>query len=195
MSRLNNRLGFTLIEVLATMSVGSMMLLIAIAWIGETTKFASRMKAHQNQHDQLTRLAWQLRSDVRLSRSMSIEDGDRLVLRSGDGQQIVYSISGDAVEMKTSGGSQLSRDKFSLATGSLITWDTSGMPNSIGLIVSRNPAGQLAVKARPAEAGSIDATTISPTEAATIPIDIHIFSHVNRWPIKYSTASANRGAQ
>ena len=169
MTRRNDRPGFTLMEIMAVMSVGGLMMLLAIAWIGETTKFASRMRSHQRQHDQLTRLGWHLRTDVRLSQSMTIEDDERLVLRGGDGQQIVYSISGTTIEMEKSGGSQVSREKFSLATGSMIAWDTSGMPDSIGLIVSRDRDGQLAVNESPDRAGSVNRKATNTVESETVP--------------------------
>ena len=195
MTRRNGRPGFTLIEMMAVISVGGLIMLLAVAWIGETTRFASLMRSHQRQHDQLTRLGWHLRSDVRLSQSMTIEDDDRLVLRGGDGQQIVYSISDTTIEMKKTGGVQVSFERFPLATGSLIAWDTSRMPDSIGLIVSRNRDGQLAVKERPTVTSSVNAKTINAAESETLPIDVHIFAHVNRWPIKSSNENANRGAQ
>lgn len=169
MKRHSNKAGFTLIEMVAVISVGGVIMVLAIAWIGETTKFASRIRSHQEQHDQLTRLGWHLRTDVRHSRSMTIEDDGRLVLRQGDDQQTVYSISGTTVEMEKSGGTQTSRERFSLATGSVIAWDDRGMPDSIGLIVARSPDGRLAVKEDPADVGSKNQKSSEET-----PIDIHI---------------------
>ena len=194
MSRRKDRPGFTLLELMVAISVSGAIMLLAIAWIGETAKFASRMSSHQRQHDQLTRLGWQLRTDVRKSQSMTIEDDQRLVLQQGDGQRIVYSISGTTVEMEKSGGTQASRESFPLANGSQIAWDTSGMPDSIGLIVSRSCNGEIVSNKRPDRAGSGIQKNINNNEPEAAPVDIHIFAHVNRWPIKYLSENQNRDA-
>ncbi len=195
MSHQNDRRGFTLIEILAVISVGGLLMLLAVAWIGETTKFASRMRSHQHQHDQLTRLGWQLRTDVRLSQSMTVEDNKRLVLHGGDGQQIVYEISGTTIEMEKSGGAHVGRERFALATGSLIEWDTSGLPDFIGVVVTRNRDGMMATRATPADAGFGNEKSNNTSPTGTLPVDVHIFASVNRWPLKYSTANMNRGPQ
>ncbi len=193
MSRPDKRAGFTLFELLAVMSIGSVLMLLAVAWIGETIKFTSRTNNHRRQHQQLTRLGWNLRTDVRLSQSMAIDNERRLVLQGNDGHRIFYSISGTTIEMEKSGGSQVSRERYRLAAGSLIEWDISGMPDSIGLIVSRSPYGTTA-KAEPDMSGSNNRNINNPVEPKTIPIDIHIFAHANRWEIQYSTENTDGGA-
>ena len=195
MSRADHRAGFTLVELVAVISIGSVIMLLAIAWIGETIKFASRTVSHRRQHQQLTRLGWNLRTNVRMSQSMTIENDRRLVLQGADGNRISYSISGSTIEMENSGGTQVSRENYRLAAGSRIQWDTSGMPHSIGLIVSRTPHGSTALTTAPNVAGSNNRNTNNAVEPETIPIDVHIFAHANRWDVQYAAENTGGGAR
>lgn len=195
MSRFDKRNGFTLIELLAVISIGSFLMLLTIAWIGETLGFASRTTSNQRQHQQLTRLGWNFRSDVHLSQSMTMENDKRLVLQRADGHRISYSISGTTIEMENFGGSQVSRESYRLAAGSRIDWDTSGMPDSIGLIVSRTPPGMTPSNAESKVAGANNQNANQPDEPEATPIDIHLYAHANRWHVAKPAEQQDGGTE
>lgn len=191
MTKRYDKSGFTLIELMVVLTVTSVFLLLAISWISETMNFSSRMKTHQRQHSQLTRLGWNLRTDVRMSQSMTIEDDTRLVLIRRNGQRVVYTISGATLEVEKSTGSQTHRDRFPLASNSRARWDTSGMPESIGLIVSRS--GNPVTGSTKNQDDAINRETATAVDPETLPIDVHIFVRINRWPVEYASDNMNRG--
>jgi hypothetical protein len=195
MSRYEIRNGFTLLGLLVVMSVGSLLLMLAITWIGETMKFVSRTSNHRDQHQQLTHLGRNLRNDVHLSQAMTMDSDERLVLQGAGDERTVYSISGATIEMEKRTGAQVSRERYPLVAGSVVEWDTSGMPDSIGLIVYRSQIGKPAIGSEQA----VSADGLSNREVATLvkrealPIDIHIFAHANRWAGLSSEANQRGG--
>ena len=180
-----HQFGFTLIELLVVLSVTGVLMLLTVAWIHETMNFSSRIENHRRQHTQLNRLSWELRADVRMSQTMAIEDDIRLVLKQRDGHQIVYEISGTTIKVRKVFGSQVRREKYTLATNSLIQWDTSGLPESIGLVVTR-------FHGSPSKSSS---NLVDDADQKSHPIDIHIFAQINRRPVGYAVDNIERGAQ
>lgn len=195
MSRRKNRTGFTVLGLLVVMSVGSLLLMVAITWIGETMKFASRTSNHRVQHRQLTHLGRNLRNDVHLCQAMTMDGDQRLVLQGAGDERTVYAISGATIEMEKRMGSQVSRERYPLVAGSLVEWDTSGMPDSIGLIVFRSQIDTPEIE--PKEAASDDRLNNridgSLAKREALPVDIHIFAHANRWTGLSSDSSRGGG--
>lgn len=192
--------GFTLIELLVVISISTVMLSLVTIWIGQTLRFSTLLRNHERQQLQLARLARSLRDDVRLSKSMTIEDGQRLVLESGPQQQTIYTISGTEVQVEKQTGSQIRHDRFRLSVNSQPVWDTDQMPETIGLVIERRfDAVERPATRNPAERTDTNRIAIADgeqsdesnrsefemTDPKKLPIDIHIFASINRYPVDF----------
>lgn len=177
------RRGFSLIEMTIFISILSVLLLFLISWIGEAMRFSARTRSHQRQHQQLTRLAENFRSDVRMSESMSVDDDQRLVLSQANGQRVVYQIFAEGIEVRKEKNGVDRQEQFLLAENTQIQWDVTGMPDRIGLIATRDPHASREVK----DSSTVPMPTANDNSdvASALPVDIHIFAQVGRWPVAY----------
>ncbi len=176
------RTGFTLIEMVFVVSITGILMMMVVGWIHETMRFSARMTSHQQQHRQLTRLAWNFRTDVRMSQSMSLKVGQRLVLLQTEDRKITYTISGTTIVVERTDGSLTQQERFPLAFGTQAKWDSGGLPNSIGLIVSRSPHPPGPRSDAPDEAKN-----------ESLLLDIHIFAQIQRWPVRYVIEKSEPG--
>lgn len=181
--------GFTLLELTVAMSISGVLFVLTIAWINETMKFSRRMDAHQRQHRQLTRLTWDLRNEVRMSHSMSVEDDTRLILQQSNGQQASYSIRGTTLLVEKQIDSTTTRERYTLDTNSRIHWDTTAMPETIGLIVQRTPY----LTNDQNQDAKVSTTHSEAFPQKDWPVDVHIYARIQRWPIEYASTISNGG--
>ena len=176
MKRLNQRHGYSLIELLLTMSVAVVIMMVNIGWIHQTMKFSSVMEQRQQTHQNLTRLAWELRDDVHHSSSLSMDGDDRLVLEQNDGTIATYSISGASLNLeKRREDDTIQRETFVLSPNSQVDWDTSELPDWISLVVARAPEG--IAKRRSGE------TELRSDTRGTMAVDLHVRVSPDRWNI------------
>ena len=169
----HNRQGYTLIEMLFVISVAVVVMMVNVVWIHQTMKFSSLMKQRQQHHQNLRRLAWELRDDIRSSRSISMVGENRLKLERNDGTETTYTISDFALNVESrDNASTIKREKFALSPSSIIYWDTSELPNWISLFVARGPQ----VLANP----SIAETASFREDSA---VDLHVRVSPNRWKV------------
>ncbi len=176
MNHMKQRRGYTLYQLLIVMSVGATLLVLNVAWIHESFNFASVMNQRQKNHSNLTRLAWELRDDVRASHSLSMDGEDGLVLSRDDGQQTSYMISAASVVVeKRSNEISIGREIFKLSPNLTARWDTSEMPGWISLIVARGREG----------ANTKSDENSEPQSAAEElpPVDLHVRVGPHRWPL------------
>ena len=175
----NRRRGFTLIQLLLTMSVAVVIMMVNVGWIHQTMKFASRMDQRQQTHQTLTRLAWDLRDDVHHSSSLSMDGEDRLVLELNDGTVVTYSISGTSLDLERNRDDEtIQREAFIVSPDSQIDWDTSELPDWISLIVTRGPTGLASHGA--------EETELRSDESKTMAVDLHVRASANRWKTTFS---------
>lgn len=176
MNRMDHRRGFTLLELLIAMSIATVILGINVGWIYHTMKFASVTKQQQQHHQNLTRLAWELRDDVHASKSISMVGEDQLVLTSEGGSQATYTISETEVLVEKRGDQPMvRRERFDLARDSTAVWDTSEMPEFISLIVLRG---------RETAVFKSENTGLPSVEEELNPVDLHVRVAPNRWTVK-----------
>ena len=185
----NRRAGLSMLHIQAVIAVVGILTVMATLWAAQTMKFASRVRNHQRQHSQLTRLARDLRADVHLSRSITIEDSTRLVLQLDDQQTFVYEIKDETIRVEKNSGDQVRREAYKLSTRSKAEWDTSGLPDRVGLIVTR-----LGHAPKPASLADADSSKelLDPhlLEWDRLPIDISIQASKSRWPTRFSISSS-----
>ena len=99
MSSRRRSLGHTLVELLIVMSTGSAMLVLAIGMIHQSMTISSRSEKQANHHRAYSRLAMQLRDDIRASVRCRVE-GNELELTSPHGK-IVFRHEGSEVTRLT----------------------------------------------------------------------------------------------
>lgn len=168
--------GFTLIELMVVISVTSVLIVMTAAWLNETMKFSARVRGLERHHRQLTRLATKFRFDVRHGESIAVQDRTRLVISYPGGREIVYAIFGNSVQLEELVGNRTRREKYTLARNSMVDWDVSQLPDSIGLVVTRGNTASLTSNKTSSEEMPI---LIDKTQML---IDLHVNVSVNRWP-------------
>ena len=118
MKRFNKCQGYSLIELMMVISVATVIMGVNVGWIHQTMKFASSMKQRQRHHQNLTRLAWELRDDVWQSDSMKVNGDSELLLDWNDGTQVSYKISNTSLVVEKreelADGPRINREVFAL---------------------------------------------------------------------------------
>jgi prepilin-type N-terminal cleavage/methylation domain-containing protein len=162
-----SRHGFSLIELMVSISVTGVLMMVAVGWIHQTMKCASLIKQRQRHHQNLTLLGGSLRSQVRECKSLAMDGADRLTLAWEDGTKASYTITGNRVDFEKTqpqiNGDEprITREVFKLSARSTAAWNVAEMPNWISLVVSR----------RNEQNPSNDPT----------PVDLHVRVAPNRW--------------
>ncbi len=170
-----NRSGYSLIELIMFISVSGVLLAVNVTWMHQSLTFSSTINQRQGQHQNLTRLAGDLRDDVRLSIGMSSPDEKQLELEMPGDILIRYVISSSAISVeKRYLDTVLFRDSYAVAAGSDIRWDRSELPDWISLIVYRK-----VVEADEIERKTL--STVSP-EQRNQPVELMIRVGTKRWP-------------
>lgn len=175
------RRGYTLIELLFMISIAVILLSVNVGWIHQTMKFSSKMTQRQRHHQNLTRLAWELRDDVRQSQSLAMQDENCLVLRMNDDTNIDYKISGHSIEMeRRTGETTIRRERYELSPNSIASWDVSELPDWVSLIVKRGREGLAEDPDRSARDNEVTA------------VDLHVRVSPNRWSTSTSEQDSEK---
>ena len=174
---MQKRTGYSLLELLVVISMTGTLMVLATGWIHQTMKFSTKLKNLQGHHQNLTRLARELRDDVRQSDAISLEGETQLLIKSAEGNETrVYEIASNSITLKKlQNGNMVQKETLNLPHQSSARWDSSEMPNWISLIVERDPT--------PAGGSSLDT-----------PVDLHVRVGPNRWrnSINSSTEGDNQ---
>jgi len=189
MKRANHRPGYTLLEMMLAITVATVLLGINVGWIHQTMKFSSVTKQRQRQQQSLTRLAWNLRDDVRGCDSISMVGEDQLVLNSDAGLKITYTISGRHMLVEKSGDQlMVQRERYDLGRGATAVWDVAELPAWISLIVYRGGVHL--------EPSSAEKPPLPSAITSEMPADLHVRVGPNRWNSKrISNAAAIEGQE
>ncbi len=132
----HRRCGYTLIEIISVMGIFSLLMSISVAWIIQTMRYDSAVRARLNDHKMLLLLDRQLRDDIQRGQSMLIDD-NQLVIDFGSNQSATYALNNNRMVYQQSSGR---REIYRFLDSSSARWETSEMPDSIGLVVQRTKA-------------------------------------------------------
>ncbi len=169
-----NRRGFSLLEMTIVISVSSALLVMLVSGINTTKKFSSAMDDQKIQHQQLSRLANDLRRAVHDCETMEIRNVNELHLFS-QGESTVFKIGDETVTMEKSVDDKTAREEYRLARGSVIQWDAKELPEKIALIVNRERIRNLKEP---------------PKDDSNLKLDLHVKAYANRRSVTSSSGGA-----
>ena len=132
----HRRCGYTLIEIISVMGIFSLLMSISVAWIIQTMRYDSAVRARLNDHKMLLLLDRQLRDDIQRGHSMVMDD-NQLAIDLGNDQSATYSLNNNRMVYLQSSGRL---ETYRFLDSSSARWETSQMPVSIGLVVQRTKA-------------------------------------------------------
>ena len=90
--------GFTLVEMLAVIATGGVLLVIATGVVNRAMRLESQWRSQANVSRALSRLAHDFRADVHQCQEMHLtEDAATLILTAADGRAISYEIAADEI--------------------------------------------------------------------------------------------------
>ena len=171
-----DRRGASLLETMVVVSVSSTLMLIAVGWIHQSFKLSSGLRDRQRQHQSLLRLGRDLRDDAHRAIAVEKNENEEVRFRVEDAETekgIVILYRRDAggfvrLTQRVADNEVLSQERYHLDRGALVRWDTSGLPDRIGLAVLRT---------RPDSAADEEAA--EPRIA-----DFNIDASIGRWRMK-----------
>ncbi len=135
---MKHRSGFTILEMSVIMVAFTLLLAVAAKWIHHTYRYTSKTADRREQHLRLTRLGWQLRSDVSAGETIKVNPDETLEIQSSAGEIVRYSIEGETVRRLTGQGETASQvESFGLGDQVRPVWLTEEMPDWITLAVPR----------------------------------------------------------
>jgi hypothetical protein len=160
---------FSLLEVTFAMAISSALLAVAVIWIHESLEFGSWIKQRQQQHTELTRLAWNLRDDVHHASTMSLVGDQQLVLNQPNSKTTYTIAETDLIVARNplAGESPpASRETFALSDQVTMSWDGSQLPESITLLVHRKDS---------------HLPDLPSQKPVILPTELSVKASVNRW--------------
>lgn len=184
MSQIKNRRGYSLIELMVSISVTGVLLVVTAGWIHQTMKCSSRIKQRQRHHQNMTRLSGNFRDHVHECETIAMDGVDRLALTWEDGTRATYTITNNTLQFEknepptTSDEPRTKREKYVLSPNSTVEWDTSEMPGWISLIVSR--------RREVSASNNLD---------HSMPVDLHVRVAPNRWGRWSADSATENGSE
>lgn len=143
--------GYTLVEIIIVMSIGSVVMLTAVSWIHRSMLLSKQIQSQQDHQSNLIRLAQFFRNDARNAVTATIHSGELVMTlvadqpadspsdTSASQQQVQYHIDGSRIDRtETTASGQLHREQFTLAPGSHVEWLDDDLPGSVTLLVLRS---------------------------------------------------------
>ncbi len=186
MTRKNRSRGFSLIELMAVITISAALLTIVTAWLHQVMTFSSSINKKQCHHQTLLRLETDFRSDIHdailveksnseVDQIMSLHMADESIVRYeiGPNQHVITRRFYEPEAKEPSGF-----EYFKLSDMSESNWSFDEFPDWASLTVTRKQFADL-----PKGDGQKKQMTqyVSMEE---LPIDLHVRARVNRWQLK-----------
>jgi prepilin-type N-terminal cleavage/methylation domain-containing protein len=134
---MKRRQGFTLIEMLLTMSVGSLLMVLAMTLLQQAMTLSSQTRSQCDADRVIHRLCEQFRRDAHSASAVSTDD-QLVVTLVGDSKNIVYRFLNSTVTRSTSGES-IENEQYDLGKSANVTIEMLEQPEQIRLTVLREP--------------------------------------------------------
>ena len=136
---MNRNSGFTLIEILATMTMGSGLMLLAIGMVHQMMKLSTETHAIADEHRTVSRLARQFRNDTHLAESFLQTEPTAIALKLSNETTVAYSINLNEVVRNEMGGEQsIRREQYRLPADFSVRIKSQNEPQRLVLTISRD---------------------------------------------------------
>jgi type II secretory pathway pseudopilin PulG len=134
-------MGFTLVEMLAVIATGSVLLVIAMSAVQRAMRVDSQWRAQANVNRTLARLAHDFRADVHESQDVQLAaDPPVLKLTSADGTIVSYEIAADEIIRDVqSPGADRRREFYTKPIDYEAQFAIGDQPQWVELRVTRDP--------------------------------------------------------
>lgn len=149
---LNIRGGFTLTELLITMTAGGTLAILAVGMVHQTMHLTSATRREADEHRSVSRLANQFRQDVRMADQVLIESASSMRLTIPQHGEVTYVAETAAcvrthTEASTTAvaGDRVSRETYRLQPDGQVSFEMLEPPRRAALVVSR---GETATRQR-----------------------------------------------
>lgn len=140
---MNNRRGFTLVEILIALSASSVLMVLAIGLVHRSMSANSLARKRADHQRTLLRLTDRFRDDVHRGEEADLFDTTRLQLHLTGGRSVDYVLDGSDCrrEEVLDGGGKLV-ETFKLLSGSQISFDEVENPDRIVMRATRAATGK-----------------------------------------------------
>lgn len=163
------RKGFTLVELLTTMTMGSSIMFLAIGLVHQSMTMSKLAKVRWEHDQSLARLAQQFRNDVHTAVEVTSISSESLSLKLPDNTTVTYKFEAETLRWeKTSPSTEAAHDTFLFSPGCLGVFSHQADPKLIVLHVERR----------------LDSTEFLP------PVDLRIVAAIGRWTQLEQTGGA-----
>ncbi len=136
---MKGRRGFTLIEMVIVMTVGSVVTGLAVVLLGTLLHTENISRDHARQSTTLSRLAEQFRGDVRAATAVGSSDATSWEFAMEAPRTVIYRAESDAlVRLERNGEELLRQERFSLPSGTAASMQIDKQPSAttVSLIVA-----------------------------------------------------------
>ena len=180
----HHRRGVSLIELIATFTLGTVMFSISVGWLHQSFKYSSAVNLRVRAHQSLIRLERHLRDHIHRCQTMAVVDDQQWALHLENGLQMVYRIRGNEIDVRMLLGDQLvSRDRFVVPKSSAIAWDRSAMPDELILTISRGIEGrEVFTSENPSHENHSESPDVRLTKQMGSAIELNFRAKPQRWP-------------
>lgn len=133
------RNGFTLIELMMTITVGSTLLILAVGLVHQAMSFGSQSRDQADQARSRNRLATAFRQDVQQAKSCQIDSDQQLNLSMADGSQVTYLATANQVSRtQPLDNGQTRHESFEFSAISTIVFERLSEPDLAVLTIVRS---------------------------------------------------------
>ncbi len=134
--------GFTLVESLVAMTVGSSLMLLGIGLLHQSLNLSKRVALHGRHELATTRLVSQFRSDVHATLAVATVAENSIEFVLEQQQRLTYSVNGHRVERRiTLPDGKLGHDHYELADHYKVAFKLNTTTNRVELILMRASQG------------------------------------------------------
>ncbi len=136
---MKTRSGFTLVEVMAAISVGSILLVLSMGVVHRVLNVESHSRDQARIQRSLSRLSHDFRRDVQRASSIEQNLESLVKLRFSDKSTITYRlIEGNLHRTQESQEKTQQRESYLLPADAVVTFLQSESPNSVELTITRD---------------------------------------------------------
>ena len=136
---MNRRSGFTMVEIMVTMTIGSALMVLGVGLVHQTLTLSTASRVRSDHLRSLNRLARQFRADIHRASSCTIESPDQMLLEMPDSRTVTFTADSNIiVRLQPTGDGRTRRAHYRLSPDAAIKFETVDDPDRARLTVTRS---------------------------------------------------------